>query len=165
MAQAPLKGPPPPRPPSPLSATAKTRDLGRTRALNINRRQCCSIYLLKKLDSNNFKPKQTAAKFSANIIWLLFYLFVKISCLREQPDFRGVVNAAASRRPLQDCRKFWCFPATHKLINYFLLKFFGFQPKAENCFHFKKVGRNISRRRRRWLCRSLSRNCRAQARR
>ena len=81
------------------------------------------------MDTKGFKLQQTAAKFSANIIWLLFYLFVKISCLREQPDFRGVVNAAVSRRPLQDCRKFWCFPATHKLINYFLLKFFGFQPK------------------------------------
>ena len=63
---------------SPLSATAKSCNLRRTRALNINRRQCSSIYLLKKLDSNNFKIKRTAMKFSANIIWLLFYLFAKI---------------------------------------------------------------------------------------
>ncbi|MDY3784546.1 MAG: hypothetical protein SOZ78_01890, partial [Eubacteriales bacterium] len=65
---------------SPLLATAKTRDLGRTRTLNINRRQCCSIYLLKKLDSNDFKPKQTAAKFSANIISATVYLFAGSPC-------------------------------------------------------------------------------------
>ena len=53
MAQAPLKGPPPPRPPSPLSATAKTRNLGRTRAFNTDKRYCSSIYLLKKLVSEN----------------------------------------------------------------------------------------------------------------
>ena len=47
---------------------------------------------IKKLDTEDFEPKQTATKFSANIIWLLVYLFVKISCLRV------VLNAAASRR-------------------------------------------------------------------
>ena len=40
------------------------------------------LYGLKKLDSENFKPQQTATKFSANIIWLLFYLFVGNPCLR-----------------------------------------------------------------------------------
>ena len=47
MAQAPLKGPPPPHPPSPLSATAKSCSFWRTRALNIDWLQCGSIYLLK----------------------------------------------------------------------------------------------------------------------
>ena len=87
MAHLPQKGSPPPRPPSPLSATAKTRDLGRTWALNINRRQCCSIYLLKKLDSNDFKPKQIAAKFSANIISATVYLFVGKSGLADIKNF------------------------------------------------------------------------------
>ena len=100
MAQAPRKGSPPPRPPSPLSATAKICSLWRTRTLNTDRRQCCSIYLLKKLVSEKFQLERAATKFSANIIWLLIYLFVEI------PNLRGVVNAAASRRPLQGCVKF-----------------------------------------------------------
>ena len=82
MAQAPLKGPPPPRPPSPLSATAKSCSFWRTRALNIDWLQCGSIYLLKKLVSENFYLQRTAMKFSANIIWLLFYLFVRNPRLR-----------------------------------------------------------------------------------
>ena len=59
MARLPQKGSPPPRPPFPLSA----------------------LYGSKKLDSESFQLKQVAAKFSANIIWLLFYLFAKSSCL------------------------------------------------------------------------------------
>ena len=70
---------------SPLSATAKICSFGRARAVNTDKRQCSSIYLLKKLDSKNFKLQQTAMKFSANIIWLLFYLFVRSPCFRGQP--------------------------------------------------------------------------------
>ena len=33
------------------------------------------LYGSKKLDSENFQLQRVAAKFSANIIWLLFYLF------------------------------------------------------------------------------------------
>ena len=35
-----------------------------------------ALLWIKKLDSKNFQLQRTAAKFSANIIWLLFYLFV-----------------------------------------------------------------------------------------
>ena len=111
MAQTPLKGPPPPRPPSPLSATAKSCSFWRTRALNIDWLQCGSIYLLKKLVSENFYLQRTAMKFSANIIWLLFYLFVRNPRLRvlyfeaaasqgvwgfggEEPDFSRSGNVA-----------------------------------------------------------------------
>ena len=68
MAQAPQKGPPPPRPPSPLSATAKICSLGRARTLNTDLFQCSSIYLLKKWNTEEFKLQRTAMKFSANII-------------------------------------------------------------------------------------------------
>ena len=82
---------------SPLSATAKICSFGRARAVNTDKRQCSSIYLLKKLDSKNFKLQQTAMKFSANIIWLPVYLFAGSSCLREQPGCRGVVDAAPTK--------------------------------------------------------------------
>ena len=95
MAQAPLKGPPPPRPPSPLSATAKICSLGRIRALNTDRLQCSSDYLLKKWDTEDFKLKRTAARFSANIIWLLVYLFVENPGLRGTPGYQGVVNGSS----------------------------------------------------------------------
>ena len=36
---------------------------------------------IKKLDTEDFRLQQTAARFSANIIWLLFYLFAGSSCL------------------------------------------------------------------------------------
>ena len=39
---------------------------------------------IKKWDSEIFLLQRTATKFGANIIWLLFYLFVKSSCLRGQ---------------------------------------------------------------------------------
>ena len=65
---------------------------------------------IKKLDTDDFRLQRTAMRFSANIIWLLFYLFAKSPCLREQPDFRGVENAAASRRPLRVWAKFFVFP-------------------------------------------------------
>ena len=56
-------------------------------------------YGSKKLGSGNFLLQRTAERFSANIIWLLVYLFAKSFCLR------GVVNAAASRRPLHGYAK------------------------------------------------------------
>ena len=43
------------------------------------------LYGSKKLDTEDFKLQRTAARFSANIIWLLFYLFAKSYCLRKQP--------------------------------------------------------------------------------
>ena len=50
-----------------------------------------------------FKLKRTAMKFSANIIWLLLYLFVESPCLRGTPVAgrrkRCGVNTAVSRRP------------------------------------------------------------------
>ena len=55
---------------------------------------------IKKWDSEIFLLQRTATKFGANIIWLLFYLFV------ESPRLRGVENAAVSRRPLRVCEKF-----------------------------------------------------------
>ena len=42
-------------------------------------------------------------KFSANIIWLLVYLFVENPGLRGTPGYRVVVNTAVSRRPLRVC--------------------------------------------------------------
>ena len=56
---------------------------------------------IKKWDSEIFLLQRIAARFSANIIWLLFYLFA------ESPRLRGVVNAAASRRPLRGCTNFF----------------------------------------------------------
>ena len=56
---------------------------------------------IKKWDSEIFLLQRIAARFSANIIWLLFYLFAK------SPRLRGVVNAAASRRPLRGCTNFF----------------------------------------------------------
>ena len=88
---------------SPLSATAKICSLGRIRALNTDRLQCSSDYLLKKWDTEDFKLKRTAARFGANIIWLLVYLFVENPGLRGTPGYRGVVNTAVSRRPLRVC--------------------------------------------------------------
>ncbi len=67
---------------SPLSATAKSCNLGRTRTLNTDWLQCSSDYLLKKLVSEDFQLQRTAILFSANIIWLLVYLFVGSPCLR-----------------------------------------------------------------------------------
>ena len=80
-----------------------------------------ALLWIKKLDTEDFKLQQTAAKFSANIISATVYLFVGIfqlrgvkgaapygfaknSCLRGTPGCRGRrkhcgVNAAASRRP------------------------------------------------------------------
>ena len=57
----------------------------------------------KKLDSENFKPKRAAMKFSTNIISATVYLFAGNPCLREQPDFRGVVNTAVSTLRCQHC--------------------------------------------------------------
>ena len=90
MAQAPRKGSPPPRPPSPLSATAKSCSFWWARTLNTDWFQCSSDYLLKKLDSKNFRLKRTAITFSANIISATVYLFAKSSCSR------GGVNTAVS---------------------------------------------------------------------
>ena len=49
---------------------------------------------IKKGDTEDFRLQQTATKFSANIIWLLFYLFAENPCLRGTPGYRGVVGAA-----------------------------------------------------------------------
>ena len=51
---------------------------------------------IKKMDSKNFQLQRTAAKFSANIIWLLVYLFVGSPRLRGTPGYRVVVNTAVS---------------------------------------------------------------------
>ena len=67
-----------------------------------------ALLWIKKWDTEDFKPKRVAAKFSANIIWLPVYLFAIIFCLREQPGFRGVVGAA----PYKVSGKF--LPAGHR---------------------------------------------------
>ena len=89
------------------------------------------------MDSKNFQLQRTAAKFSANIIWLLFYLFAENPCLRGTPGYRGVGNTASSTLRCQHCGvappPTWLheafaetlkkLPATHKPNKLFLLKF------------------------------------------
>ncbi len=52
-----------------------------------------ALLWIKKLDTEDFKLKRTAARFSANIIWLLFYLFAENPGLRGTLGYRGVVGA------------------------------------------------------------------------
>ena len=65
--------------------------------------------LKSKWDRENFWLKRIAAGFSANIIWLLVYLFV------GSPRLRGVEGAAP-----YNGTGFRCFPSIHKLNKLFL---------------------------------------------
>ena len=105
--------------------------VGKVVIWRVNAANISSVWLfiwIKKWNTENFKLKRIAVKFSANIIWLLVYLFAGSSRLRGRRvtgssraptptkytkfPFAGRrqhcgVNAAASRRPLQGCGKFF----------------------------------------------------------
>ena len=69
-----------------------------------------ALLWIKKLDTEDFKLKQTAAKFSANIIWLLVYLFVGIFLL-EWFQLNGIFEAAAAKEVEETGEKTPIFPA------------------------------------------------------
>ena len=66
---------------------------------------------IKKWDSENFKLQRTAMRFSANIIWLLVYLFAKNLCLRGSNLMVLYLEPSQPRRVGEAGKKTPIFPA------------------------------------------------------